>query len=145
MITAKFKKLIPTAQIPTKATPYAACYDLYSVEKVILLPDRVLKVKTGLSVEVPEGYMLEIRARSGLSSKGILLPNAPGTLDSDYRGEIMVLLTLKTGINPYFYQIEIGDRIAQCRLVKLEDYIIEEVEELSETNRGVNGFGSSGK
>ena len=101
--------------LPTRATPGSACFDLASVESVELVRGRVTLVRTGLRVRCPPGTFLEVRPRSGLSSRGVLMVNAPGTIDRDYAGEVRVPLTyLFDGTFP----VRTGDRIAQARLVE---------------------------
>lgn len=138
----KVKKLHPNAVMPVKSTDGAACYDVCAVEDVTLQRS-VTGVRTGLAFEVPTGYMLEIRPRSGLSRKGVRLANSPGTLDSDYRGELLVLLCT-TGTHK-IYDVKAGDRVAQVRLVELDDVTFMWSEELSKTVRGDGGFGSTGR
>jgi dUTP pyrophosphatase len=100
--------------LPTRATPGAACLDLAASEVVELARGRVVLVPTGLRIRCPRGTFLEVRPRSGLSSKGVLMVNAPGTIDRDYSGEVRVPLTY---LFDGSYRIEVGDRIAQLRLV----------------------------
>ena len=128
--------------MPFKATPGSACYDIYSIDDGYLYHSKDFVFGTGLSVEVPKGYMLEIRPRSGLASHGVILSNSPATIDSDYRGEIRILITKVTNGS---YEIKKGDRIAQIRLVELVPTEFEEVEELSKTERGEGGLGSTGR
>ncbi len=105
----------PVVPLPTRATPGAACLDLAAAESVRLSRGTVTLVRTGLRVRCPPGTFLEVRPRSGLSSRGVLMVNAPGTIDRDYAGEVRVPLTyLFEGT----YPIEVGDRIAQVRLVE---------------------------
>ena len=100
-------------------------------------------VHTGICASIPPGYHIEVRPRSGLAFKhGITVLNSPGTIDADYRGEIMVLL-INLGDAPY--QIEVGDRIAQIVLMRHSSCRFEWAESLDNTNRGAHGFGSSGK
>ncbi len=100
-------------------------------------------IPTGLYVEIPEGYEIQVRPRSGLAFKhGITVLNSPGTIDSDYRGEIKVLL-INHGEHPFV--IESGERIAQMILAKHDYFDWESVEELNNTDRGEGGYGSSGK
>ncbi len=138
----KIKKLVEDAKLPIKATPGSACYDIYSIESFSILPDELHTFRTGLAFEVPLGYMLEVRPRSGLSKGQVLLANSPSTLDSDYRGELFILLFNLRGV---IYEIKKGDRIAQIRLVKLDEIQFEEVENLSKTERGPGGLGSTGR
>jgi dUTP pyrophosphatase len=101
-------------RLPARATSGSACFDLVAAEPVELVRGRVTLVRTGLKVRCPPGTFLEVRPRSGLSSRGVLMANAPGTIDRDYSGEVMVPLTyLFDGT----YAIAAGDRIGQMRLV----------------------------
>lgn len=138
----KFKKLDPEARIPTKATPEAAGMDLYALEDAVVSVSGVTKVRTGLAMSMPPGYEAQARTRSGMGAKGIVVSNSPGTIDSDYRGELFVLLA-----SHYLhdYRISKGDRIAQLVIHKLPEVTVEEVTELDPTERGDKGFGSSGR
>lgn len=142
----KFKKINPLAYTPTKAHKEDAGYDLYAYTQQVIKPGQTVKVTTGIILEVPEGYYMQIVPRSGLSSKTALrIPNSPGTVDSGYRGEIIVLLQ-NIATDPFeIYTVNRGDRIAQMILRKCYDYDLEETDCVSETDRGSNGFGSSGK
>ncbi|HBA85220.1 MAG TPA: dUTP diphosphatase [Verrucomicrobia bacterium] len=138
----KFKKLRPGAIIPKYATFGASGFDLAAAEDVIIYQKHTVVVPTGLAVELPRGFEMQIRPRSGLSLKTSLrMPNAPGTIDSDYRGEIGVILE-NTGSQPL--TIDRGMRIAQGVIVPVERAEIVEVDELSETARGDGGYGSTG-
>jgi len=108
---------------------------------IFLYPNQIKVFKTGLFIEIPEGYELQIRSRSGLSIKGIIVVNAPGTIDRDYRGEIGLIIG-NISINPY--KINHGDKLAQAVLKKVEKIEWEKVEKLEETDRGVGGFGHTG-
>lgn len=142
MITLKIKKINNKAKIPVIATNGSACFDLSTVEDVIITKGKLVKVHTGISVEIPEGYCLEIYPRSGIAGRGVIIPNSPAVVDSDYRGELM--------INMYGLFVErmevfgYGSRIAQAKLVKLVQTEIKVVSHLSETKRGEGGFGSTG-
>ena len=138
----QFKKLHPQAVVPTKGTEGSAAYDLYATETVYIPIGEIVTIGTGLSLEIPEGWKGEIYSRSGLASKGIIVPNSPGKIDSDYRGEIQVLL-LNTSERD-MAAIAPGDRIAQFELSPVYDIEFEEVVTLSETDRGEMGFGSTG-
>jgi len=117
-------------------------FDLRAVEPAKILPYDRRVIKTGLAVEIPTGYEIQIRPRSGLALKhGITVLNTPGTADASYRGEIQVIL-FNTSREPFL--VNIGDRIAQGVLSKVEYPSFEIVEELSETKRGEGGFGSTG-
>jgi dUTP pyrophosphatase len=106
-----------------------------------LSPKEIFIFKTGLFVEIPEGYELQIRSRSGLSTKGIIIANSPGTIDSDYRGEIGLIIS---NISSKSYFINDGDRLAQAVLKKVEKIEWEQVEKLEETERGKGGYGHTG-
>ena len=104
----------PPMPLPGKATPGAACFDLACAESVRLEYGRVTLVRTGLKLRAPPGTFLEVRPRSGLGAKGVVMTNAPGTIDRDYAGEVRVPLTY---LFPGGYEIARGDRIAQVRVV----------------------------
>ena len=142
--------------MPTKATSGSACYDLYASEDVEIYEGDTEAVSTGLKCEFDDRYELQIRPRSSLHKLGLIIPNSPGTIDSDYRGEIKVLLQntivspKTTGYIPFQkknpVKISCGDRIAQLKISYVPRIQIEEVfEELSDTARGEGGFGSTGK
>lgn len=124
------------------ATPGAAGMDVVSAEDLILPPGGRHAVATGFAVAIPEGYEIQVRPRSGLALKhGITVPNTPGTIDSDYRGELKVIL-INHGAEAF--AIKRGDRIAQLVLAPVVQLAWEEVEALDETERGGGGFGSTG-
>jgi len=138
----KIKKLDPNALIPIYQTDEAAGFDLHSIEDYLLKSGDRLLVKTGLSMAMPKGYELQIRPRSGLAYKqGITVLNAPGTIDSDYRGEIMVLLINHSKND---FTINQGDRIAQAVYQTVIQASFIEVANLEDTQRGEKGFGSTG-
>jgi len=141
MMTVKTKKLNPNAILPKLVDDFAACADLYCCEDCVVELGKLTKVRTGLVFEIPEGHMVEVRPRSGISSRGVIIPNAPGTIDSNYRGEVIVLMYGLFGSETF----KAGSRVAQARLVKLEGYTFKEVDEVTETIRGSGGFGSTGK
>lgn len=142
----KVKRLHPDAKIPTKATEGSACYDIYALDNITVWNKKVTRIHCGLAFEIPEGYFLEIRPRSGLAGKGLVIVNSPGTLDSDYRGELMILMFNAAPISRTMgYGIKKGDRIAQIRLVPVLSINFEDVDELDETERGARGFGSTGR
>lgn len=136
----RMKKIHPNAIVPKNVNEFAACADLYCCEDCTVELGKLSKVRTGLVFEIPKGYMVEVRPRSGISGRGVIIPNSPGTIDSDYRGEVIVMLYGLFGSEMF----KCGSRIAQVRLVKLEDGEFEEVREVSETERGSGGFGSTG-
>lgn len=137
------KKLNLDAIIPQYQSKDAAGFDLHSIENYTIQPNERVLIKTGLSMAIDSGYELQIRPRSGLAYKnGITVLNAPGTIDSDYRGEIMVLLINHS--NDEFI-IKVGERIAQGVINAIIQTSFIEVENLDETKRGSGGFGSTGK
>ena len=139
----KIKKLNSNAVIPIYQTKEAAGFDLHSIEDVILKIGERKLISTGLAFEIEYGYEVQIRPRSGLAFKyGITVLNTPGTIDSDYRGEIKVLLI---NLGEKDFEIKKGDRIAQAIVTPVIQAEIVEVESLSETDRGSGGFGSTGK
>lgn len=143
MPTLRIRNLSPNP-LPAYATAGSAGMDVCAwLEQNLTLQslERAL-VPTGLYLEIPEGYEVQVRPRSGLALKhGITLPNAPATIDSDYRGELKVIL-INLGQEPFV--VEHGMRIAQIVLAKVERIEWERVDALSETERGEGGFGHSG-
>lgn len=146
-------KVIGNGQMPVKKTKGAAAYDCYARidnyrRKLILKAGaRGVKVPLGFAVELPQGYRMEIYMRSGTALKtGLRISNGVGIIDSDYRGEVNILLdrleTKERGVD--FDTIEDGDRIAQAIIVKEPEYEMIQADELSETERGAGGFGSTG-
>ncbi len=138
------KKLNPDATIPTYGSDFAAGADLYAClfAPITIEPGETFMVKTGISLEIPEGYAGLIYARSGLASKRGLAPaNKVGVIDSDYRGEIIVALH-NHSMNPQ--KIEPNERIAQLVITPYVQAIFNETAELSDTDRGAGGFGSTG-
>ena len=128
--------------LPAYATDGAAGMDVVAAEDAVLAPGARHGVATGLSVAIPEGYEIQVRPRSGLALKhGISVPNTPGTIDSDYRGELKVIL-INLGSEPF--AIQRGDRIAQLVLAPVTRAAWVEVDELDATIRGAGGFGSTG-
>ena len=141
-ITLKVKKIHPDAIIPSYAHAGDAGMDLYSYEDGVLQPGERRLFKTGLNVEIPFGYEMQIRSRSGLALKnGIIVLNSPGTIDAGYSGELGIILV---NHGKEAYEIKKGDKIAQGKISKVEQVEIKVVEELSETSRGEGGFGSTG-
>lgn len=174
----KFKKLHPEAVAPTYAKPFDSGFDLVAVEDVIIEPGETVIVKTGLAFEIPPGYELQVRPRSGVSSKtNLRLSNAPGTIDSGYRGEVGVIIdnialpslyfnetyntigieyrhgslgidgkrdSIDSDEQEYTYIIRKGDRIAQGVIAPVITATFTESDELSETERGSGGYGSTG-
>ncbi len=132
-------------QLPAYATELSAGMDLKAniVEPVTIGTLERAMVPTGLFMELPEGYEAQIRPRSGLAAKfGVTVANAPGTIDADYRGEIKVILV---NLSKEPFTINPGERIAQMVIAKYEKIEWEPVEELSDSERGAGGFGSTGR
>ena len=128
--------------LPSYATPGAAGMDVVAAEDFDLAPGQRHAVATGFRVAIPLGYEIQVRPRSGLAYKhGISVPNTPGTIDSDYRGELKILL-INHGNEPF--AIRRGDRIAQLVPAAVTLAAFDEVENLDETHRGAGGFGSTG-
>lgn len=146
MIDIKVKKLSDAAQLPTKATSGSSGYDVYATQDADLSLGGFFTMPLGIAVEVPLGYELQLRPRSGLAAKyGITIVNTPGTIDSDYRGEVKALLHRLAGPGGYnMVSIKTGDRIGQLVLVAVPESQIVEVTELTPSDRDNGGFGSSG-
>ncbi len=129
-------------ELPHYATDGAAGMDVLSAEDVVLEPGMRHPVATGLALAIPAGYEIQVRPRSGLALKhGVSVPNTPGTIDSDYRGELKVIM-INFGTEPF--AIHRGDRVAQLVLGPVTRASWEEVDSLDETARGEGGFGSTG-
>lgn len=140
----KFKKLSPTAKTPTRGSDEAAGYDLYADnnEWIMVRPNNSVKLPLNIILEIPKGYYGAIYARSGLATRQGLRPsNCVGIIDSDFRGNVTVVLTNDTD---EFQKIQPHERIAQIIFQKYEEVEFEETEELSKTDRGAGGFGSTG-
>jgi dUTP pyrophosphatase len=139
----RVRRLDPAARLPTRAYEGDAGLDLYALEPIELIPGARASVRTGIAVEIPAGQAGLVLPRSGLAAQhGIALVNAPGLIDSGYRGELKVLM-LNTDRDAPF-TLAAGERIAQLVLVRVETPKVAEVEELALSERGVVGFGSSG-
>ncbi|MBQ2423861.1 MAG: dUTP diphosphatase [Alistipes sp.] len=133
------------AALPEYATPLSAGMDLRAAieQSITLAPLERAMVPTGLYVELPAGYEMQVRPRSGLAAKhGITVLNSPGTIDADYRGEIKVILV---NLSNTPFEIVPGERIAQAVVAKHERVEWQQVEELSSSERGAGGFGSTGR
>jgi dUTP pyrophosphatase len=129
--------------LPSRATEGAAGMDIVAAVEATIAPGARGLVPTGLCIAVPFGYEVQLRPRSGLALKhGITLPNAPATIDSDYRGELQVIL-INHGTEPFV--IHRGDRIAQLLVQKVVPIEFREVDVLPESGRGAGGFGSTGR
>lgn len=139
-------------QLPKYATSNSAGFDIRAAEEKIILPGETQVIGTGLYFELPQNWELQIRSRSGLASKGIIVANSPGTIDPDYRGEIKILLrnnrnfSNEKGIvaDNSVFQVHKGDRIAQGVLAPFSQAHFQPVEQLGETKRGDDGIGSTG-
>lgn len=145
MVRIEVKKLSPNAILPSYGSDGAAGMDLYACldHSLLISVGRRMLVPTKIAVAIPRGYEGQVRPRSGLAWKhGLTVLNTPGTIDSDYRGEIMVMIENR-GDKPYM--IAGGDRIAQLVIAPCPTASIEEVEVLDATPRGAGGFGSTGK
>ena len=137
-----FKRLHPDAVVPEFKTAGGAGADLYSVEDVHIAEGETKIVKLGFAVSIPHGYEIQVRPRSGLAIKhGITVLNSPGTVDSDYRGEMMVILS---NFGKSYFKVKVGDRIAQAVVSVVPQTSFVEVEDLDVTERGAGGFGSTG-
>jgi dUTP pyrophosphatase len=128
--------------LPAQATPGSAGYDLASAESGTVAPLERRLFRTGFAIAVPEGFECQVRPRSGLALRhGVTLANAPATIDSDYRGELQVIL-VNLGAEPF--EVTRGMRIAQLIVARVERVVFEEVAELPVSHRGEGGFGSTG-
>ena len=144
MTKISIKRLSDKAQLPVYETSGASGMDLAALidEDIIMTPGERVLVPTGLAVSIPKGFEIQIRPRSGLAAKkGVTVINTPGTIDADYRGEIKIILV---NLSKDKFVIENGLRIAQMVDSPVVQVKLEEVEELSETSRGSDGFGSTG-
>lgn len=157
MMKLGFKKVHPDAVLPKYAHQGDAGMDVCAVEDAVLYPFTPTLVKTGLVAEIPDGYELQVRPRSGLALKrGITVWNSPGTVDCGYKGEIGVILlwtprcerdiddTVRVKENNGVVYIDKGDRIAQLVLAPVTKAEVVEISEVGETERGAGGFGSTG-
>ena len=143
MIELPIQRLRRDAVLPARAYPGDAGLDLSACERVELAAGERAVVGTGLAVAIPEGYAGFVQPRSGLADRnGITIVNAPGLIDSGYRGELKVILLNTDATDPFV--IEPGMRIAQLVVLEVPDVELEEVDELPATERGVRGHGSSG-
>lgn len=141
--------LAPGAQLPKLATAGSAGYDVCALENTSVFEGRTTLVKTGIFLELPVGIVCQIYPRSGLATKhGIIMPNSVGILDSDYRGELMIAMSKLPHFDGFCkYDINRGERIAQIVFSRYERpwlTQVKEYEELSKTDRGTGGFGSTG-
>ena len=142
MNTIKIKVINKNAKIPTQATPHSSGYDVYSSEDFLLKKKSSGMISTGIILEMEEGMEAQVRPRSGLAAKnGITVLNSPGTIDSDYRGEVKVILINHSNED---FNITIGMRIAQIVFAKVEKVELKLTEEVNNTIRSKGGFGSTG-
>lgn len=140
-LTINVKRLDETLPLPDYQTVGSSGLDLYSSGDFFLAPGDFKMIPTGIALEIPPGYEGEVRARSGLASKfGIGVLNSPGTIDSDYRGEIKVILF---NLSKKDFEVKRGNRIAQLIISKVEKVNLREVKELKITKREDGGFGST--
>ena len=133
------------ARLPTRGSEYAAGWDLYALEESVVPFRKSVKLRTGLRVAIPVGYEGQVRARSSLGSKGLILPHSIGTIDADCRGELFVLMTwIGEGES---YTVKAGERIAQLLISPIPEVSFKEVSiaQLGDTKRGDGGFGSTGR
>ena len=141
----RFRRLAsnPDLPLPSRATPHAAGYDIRAAEEVALDPGEIVLVPTGLEMELPPDIECQVRPRSGLAFRhGLTLPNSPGTIDPDYRGELKVIVQ---NLGPERVVLERGERVAQLVFARFEAPAVEEAGALGETARGRGGFGSTGR
>lgn len=143
MVSIGIRFLNDKAQMPRQATPESAGADLCSSESMTIYPNDIRLVHTGLQMDIPKGYHVEVRSRSGLALReGVFVLNSPGTVDSDYTGEIGVILC-NAGKEPF--NIDVGDRIAQMVVIHHEVPSFTLVKEIQkDTERGSGGFGHTG-
>lgn len=144
-VEVKVARTHDDALLPTKGSIHAAGWDLYSLEDTVVSRRSSTMVRTGLHVAIPEGYEGQVRARSSLGKKGLILPHSIGTIDADYRGELFVLMTwIGEGDS---YLIQKNERIAQLLITPIpkSEFIEVDIENLGVTERGDGGFGSTGR
>lgn len=145
-LNIKLKRLTPTAELPTKAHATDAGYDLYADNRDICVADGLASYGTGIAVEIPEGYVGLVFPRSSICNKHLQLSNSVGVIDSGYRGEIKAKFNLINDELSDTYEVyKVGERIAQLIIIPYPEVIFEEVDELSDSDRGTGGYGSSGK
>lgn len=136
----KFKKLTTTAITPTRGSPDSAGLDLYADADVLVSSGASVMLGTGIAVEIPSDHVGLVCIRSSLGKAGVSLTNSVGVIDSDYRGEVMLSLAATTG-----YYIRKGQRVAQLVIMPVVQVEMVEVDALSTTDRGADGFGSTGR
>ena len=144
-VEVRFARIHEDAQAPTQGTLEAAGWDLRALEDTEVIRGESSRIRTGLAVAIPFGWEGQIRSRSSLGAKGMIMPNGMGTIDSDYRGELMILATwIGKGES---IKLAKGERVAQLLIapVPLTKFTEVDFEDLSQTERGEGGFGSSGR
>ena len=144
-VEVRFARIHEDAQAPTQGTLEAAGWDLRALEDTEVIRGESSRIRTGLAVAIPSGWEGQIRSRSSLGAKGMIMPNGVGTIDSDYRGELMILATwIGEGDS---IKLAKGERVAQLLIapVPLTKFTEVDFEDLSQTERGEGGFGSSGR
>jgi len=145
VLEVKVARIDERARMPTKGSIHAAGWDLYAIEDMTIPFRKSMKIRTGIKVAIPNGYEGQVRSRSSLGKRGLILPHGIGTIDSDYRGELFVLMTWIGESESY--TVTAGERIAQLLIYPIPEVNFTEVnqEELGTTERGIGGFGSTGK
>jgi len=129
--------------LPKYMTEHSAGADVFAASGTVIKPGETALVPTGLFLEIPEGFEVQVRPRSGLAlNHGIILPNSPGTIDADYRGELKIILM---NLGKKDFEVKQGDRVAQIIASKVARATFDETGALSETGRGAAGFGSTGR
>lgn len=134
-------KLEPNGKLPSKAHVMDACYDCYANEDLTLYPGKAYAVSLGFALAIPPGWQAKILPRSGLSFNGLRVLNSPGTVDSGFIGTVKALLKWE-GMG--YLDVHIGDRLVQMEFQRVPDVVLLQVDELGNTDRGSNGFGSTG-
>lgn len=144
-LTIKFARLDELAILPTQGSALAAGWDLYALEDTVVPKGRSALIPTGWACAIPEGWEGQIRCRSSLGKKGMIMPNGLGTIDADYRGELKVLATWIGEGDSFFVQA--GERVAQMLFAPVPNVTLIEttMDGLDQTERGEGGFGSTGK
>ncbi|HJM54685.1 MAG TPA: dUTP diphosphatase [Poseidonia sp.] len=144
-LTVHFARLDDRAILPTQGSALAAGWDMYALEDTVVPKGSSVLIRTGWASAIPEGWEGQLRCRSSLGKKGMIMPNGIGTIDADYRGELMVLATW-IGEGESFF-VSAGERVAQMLFAPVPKVTLIEttLDQLTETVRGEGGFGSSGK
>ena len=143
MNVLKFKKLVETAVVPNKATSGSNGFDLTATSKEWHDEFQALVYGTGIAVEIPKGYVGLLFPRSSVRKYDLIMANCVGVIDSDYRGEIMATFKSINPIDPFEKEYEVGDKICQLVIVTAPEFEIEEVDKLSDTERGTKGHGEA--